>query len=170
VTFFDVNSRADHRREHLRDCRVAHPSRTDHDNPKLFMLAWVPHPLRGFWAIAQRVGTFPHLRHIYQSAGSLNRITVATEGPFSGSVGRWEQSFTLDPWGNTKQNVVRGNIPAFQQNASDANRPDQTGSGFTYDAAGNLQAETGTPSKSYTWDAESRLTAFSGPGGSDTYT
>jgi hypothetical protein len=99
------------------------------------MLAWMLHPLRGFWVIAQKGGKVSALEtHLPIRPIALNRITVATEGPFSGSVGRWKQSFTLDAWGNTKQNVVRGTIPAFQQNASTANRPDQTGSGFTYDA------------------------------------
>ena len=73
----------------------------------------------------------------------LNRITMGLQND-----GAFNQTFSVDPWGNLKQFGTSAFSPNFDAN----NRISQTG--YNYDLAGNLLSDT---FHSYAYDAESRI-------------
>ncbi|HEV2963658.1 MAG TPA: RHS repeat-associated core domain-containing protein [Candidatus Angelobacter sp.] len=98
---------------------------------------------------------------------ALSRLTGAvTHG--SASYPQWGLRWDYDRYGNrTAQSVTAGSAPAAQVSFDSAtNRPN----GYIYDAAGNLIVEPLSPPNDYTYDGDNQMTAFSGGGGSGTYT
>ena len=63
------------------------------------------------------------------------------------------------------QIVTAGSAPPFSDSFTNNNQP----SGYTYDASGNLIVEPLSQANDYTYDAENRMTGFSGSGGNATY-
>jgi len=66
----------------------------------------------------------------------LNRLTSAKTSATTGP-DAWNESYSIDPWGNLKQD---GNDSFVNINFDASNRISATG--YTYDAAGNLLADT----------------------------
>ncbi len=73
----------------------------------------------------------------------LNRLTLATQAD-----GAFNQTFTIDPWGNTQQSGTWN----FQQSFTAANQIQ----GYPYDGAGDLLSDGFS---NYGYDAEHRLTS-----------
>jgi RHS repeat-associated protein len=87
----------------------------------------------------------------------LNRLATATET-------NWALSYAYDAYGNLlQQNVTAGSAPSLNLTVNTNNQI--TGSGFSYDASGNLTAD-GT--NSYSYNAANRLASLNG--GATTYT
>jgi RHS repeat-associated protein len=92
---------------------------------------------------------------------SLNRVATGQSQATAGTA-CWGQQFGYDAWGNLQS--ITGtktgcSTLTLSANASIKNQL----IGFGYDAAGNLTQEgSGTPSWTYTWDAENRLTTLAG--------
>jgi RHS repeat-associated protein len=85
---------------------------------------------------------------------TLNRINLATEGPTQ-NIGRWGQSYGVDPWGNlTNIGVTKGSATQLNMPATGKNQM----SGMPYDAAGNL-LKTGFD---VSYDAENRINYANG--------
>ncbi|MGB8786037.1 MAG: RHS repeat-associated core domain-containing protein [Candidatus Acidiferrales bacterium] len=105
-------------------------------------------------------------RSVAYSYDQLARLsTAATKG--STNYPAWGLSWTYDAFGNrTNQTVTAGTAPASSLTIS--TKTNQI-SGYTYDASGNMTIEPLSPPNDYTYDGESRLTAFSGDGGTGAY-
>jgi RHS repeat-associated protein len=107
--------------------------------------------------------------YTYDALGRL--ATAATKG--STQYLAWGLSWTYDRFGNRwAQSVTAGSGPAVSlafgtngMNGSTTNQPN----GYTYDANGNMTVEAVAPPNNLSYDAENRLTSFSGGGGSGTY-
>ena len=98
---------------------------------------------------------------------ALRRLTSAVT---SGSTGypQWGLRWDYDRYGNrTGQFVTNGVAPqasvSFNQATNQVN-------GAVYDASGNLIVEPLSPPNDYTYDADNRMTAYSGGGGNASYT
>ncbi len=89
----------------------------------------------------------------------LNRIASAASGA-------WGESYQIDPWGNLTQFQSYESLPFEESSASMAATAQNQISGYCYDAAGNLLAETSSPcpptSPTYTYNAENELTSTAG--------
>jgi len=92
---------------------------------------------------------------------ALNRIATAQSQAASGAHD-WGLSFGYDIWANLlSATVTKGDdVPMLSQSVGTNNRI----SGYCYDAAGNLLAQSAPPcpSPTYTYDAENRMTATAG--------
>lgn len=90
----------------------------------------------------------------------LNRLTSAVTAASSGP-DAWNESYSIDPWGNMKWSGTY----SFTQNFGTNNQiaPNQ---GYSYDAAGNLLTDT---FHTYAYDAEERMTSVDTSNGSYTY-
>jgi len=85
----------------------------------------------------------------------LNRIKTAMSQATTGTYA-WGLQFGYDIWANLlSATVTQGSAPMLNVSVGTTNRI----SGFCYDAAGNLQAESASPcpSPAYTYDAENRM-------------
>jgi YD repeat-containing protein len=105
----------------------------------------------------------------------VNRLRYAVEhnnGNYTDAARAWYQTFAYDQYGNrgidvanTSDNVDASN-GALQLSEFDAANNRIRRSGFDYDAAGNLVAESG---KSYAYDAENRIVSATAQGGTSQY-
>lgn len=92
-------------------------------------------------------------------------ISEKTAG--SSAFPQWGLSQSYDRYGNRlSQAVTAGSGPATSFSFSTHNQP----AGYTYDASGNLTVEPLSPPNEMTYDGENRVTAFSGGGGTASYT
>jgi len=90
----------------------------------------------------------------------LNRVSTAKTTATSGTYA-WGLAFTYDPWANLlSASVTQGSAYSFSVYSDGFNRIHNTGSTFTYDAAGNLTADP--VNSSYTYNAEGELTSAAG--------
>jgi RHS repeat-associated protein len=98
---------------------------------------------------------------------ALNRVATAQSQATTGAA-CWGQNYGIDSWGNlTTENVTKCSAGSLSIGVDGGNH--LTG-GFAYDAAGNLTQEgTGTPSWTFSYDAENRLKTLGGSA-SATYT
>ena len=93
----------------------------------------------------------------------INRVstakTTATSGTYS-----WGLQFGYDPWANLlSASVTQGSAYSFSVYADVSNRIHNTGSTFTYDAAGNLTSDPiNSSANSYTYNAEGELSSAVG--------
>jgi RHS repeat-associated protein len=99
---------------------------------------------------------------------SLNRISVGeTTSTFATSPSHcWGEQFSYDPWGNLS--AISGASSAYtgctQEALSVTPAPNNQISGFCYDAAGNLLAQSAPPCPvpTYTYNAENQMTLTAG--------
>ena len=106
-------------------------------------------------------------RSVAYAYDGLDRlVTASTTGSSSYPV--WGLSETYDRYGNrTNQSVTAGSGYNVSLTINPASNQI---SGFTYDASGNVTAETSPYSASFTYDGEECNTSFSGNGNNGTYT
>ena len=91
---------------------------------------------------------------------SLNRILTASTQATTGTYA-WGLQFGYDIWGNLlTSTLTQGSAPILTVSADTNNRI----TGFCYDAAGNLLAQSAPPcpSPTYTYDAENRIKTTAG--------
>jgi len=97
--------------------------------------------------------------HVYTYTDGLNRLTGASE---SGS-GSWTQTYGYDPSGRGNRWVNSTGLPSASFEVPNANwylsnnKISSPNGAWTYDAAGNLQAISGMPDRSFDYDAENRI-------------
>jgi RHS repeat-associated protein len=99
---------------------------------------------------------------------SLNRVSVGeTTSTFATSSAHcWEEQFSYDPWGNLS--AIGGASPAYtgctQEALSVTPATNNQISGFCYDAAGNLLAQSAPPCPfpTYAYNAENQMTTSMG--------
>lgn len=96
----------------------------------------------------------------------LGRIT-AEQTTGSSAFPQWSLTQTYDRFGNRQsQNVMAGSGPSSSLSFNNNNQPN----GYNYDSSGNMTVEPLNPANDMTYDGENRMTAFSGGGGTATYT
>ena len=108
------------------------------------------------------------VNYAYDPLGRLS--TAKTNG--STAFPQWGMAESYDRFGNRwSQTATAGTVPQPSLtfgtngvNSSTTNRPN----GYNYDSSGNMTAEP--PTNNMTYDGENRMTAFSGNGGSASYT
>ena len=93
-------------------------------------------------------------------------ISAKTNG--STNFPQWGLAETYDRFGNRpSQSVTAGSGPSVSLAFNSNNQPI---SPYQFDASGNMTVEPLTPPNNMTYDGENRMTAFSGNGGSGSYT
>src|SRR5713101_8539689 len=99
---------------------------------------------------------------------ALNRLATAqTNATFAtGPTKCWGEQFAYDPWANFLSITGSGSpyTGCTQENLSTAATTKNQISGFCYDAAGNLLAQSAPPcpAPAYTYNAENQLTSTAG--------